>query len=156
MIEGTFIQSSPEEQLRKNGWLLQTTVGRSMEPMLYDRRSLVRIERLTRPPQKYDVLLFRRPSGEYVLHRVLRVGETACMIRGDNCVAAENVPNEWLLGVLTAFSLDGAEMTPVTDKKYQAYVRRHCWVYPLRDTARFFKRGMRKAIKILKTGRKQG
>lgn len=127
-----------------------------MEPMLYDRRSLVRIERLTRPPQKYDVLLFRRPSGEYVLHRVLRIGETACMIRGDNCVAAEKVPNEWLLGVLTAFSLDSAEMTPVTDKKYQAYVRRHCWVYPLWDTARFFKRCIRKAIKILKNGRQKG
>lgn len=155
MTEKRLTYSTPEEQLNKNGWLLQTTVGCSMEPMLYNRRSLVKIKRLTRLPQKYDVVLFRRPRGEYVLHRVLHVGKKTCIIRGDNCVAAETVPNEWLLGVLTAFSLDGAEMTPVTDKKYLAYVRRHCRAYQLRDAVRFFKRSVRKVIKILNSWRKK-
>ncbi len=150
-------QSTPEEQLLRRGRILQTTVGCSMEPMLHHRRSLVEIQRLTAPPKRHDVVLYRRSSGDYVLHRVLRVKGDCYRIRGDNCNWTETVPASQLLGVLTAFSPDGGDMIPVTDKRYQSYVRKRCFILPLKNAALWLRRlpgrCVRKIKKIFHSGK---
>ena len=145
-------QSSPEEQLLRRGRIIQTTVGYSMEPLLHNRRSLVTVERLSAPPKIHDVVLYRRETGEYVLHRIIRIRGDRYRIRGDNCNWSETVPKSRLLGVMTAFSPDGGDMIPVTDKAYQAYVRKHCRQLSLRNGILWLKRlpgrCVRKAKKI--------
>ena len=117
--------STYEEQLRIHGKLLYTNVGDSMYPLLRQKRDLLIIS--PRPEgrcQKYDVVLYRRPNGRCVLHRILKVTEEGYIICGDNRREREKVPEDWIFGILTGIVRDGKEMS-VTDRKYRMYV--HLW-----------------------------
>lgn len=122
-----------EEQLRKHGTLVYTNVGDSMMPLLRQNRDLMVIQK--KGPErlrKYDVAFYRRPAGEYVLHRVLKVCPDSYVICGDNRWNREyDVPDEWILGVLTAVVRDGKEI-PVTDWRYRLYVHVWCDLFYLR------------------------
>ena len=88
-----------EAQLREQGFYVSTTVGWSMFPMLRNRRDRVVVlpvgqERL----RKYDLPLYRRPDGKYILHRIIGVREGEYIIRGDNTYVKEHVPDGWILG----------------------------------------------------------
>ena len=77
--------STYEQQLEQHGSLVYTNVGDSMLPLLRERRDLLIIEK--RSPgrmKKYDIVLYRRPSGKHILHRVLKVRKSDYVIAGDN------------------------------------------------------------------------
>ncbi len=82
-----------------------TTSGTSMYPMLRDRKDVVYLKKLSAPPKKYDVVLFQRDSGAYVLHRIVRVEpDGTCVFCGDNQTVFERVPNpDQLVAVATSF-----------------------------------------------------
>lgn len=67
-------KSTFEEEIAHNGFLLYRNVGDSMLPLIRQGKDLLLI---ARKPQgrlnKYDVPLYRRDSGQYVLHRILKV-----------------------------------------------------------------------------------
>ena len=71
------MQRTIEQELALRGHGLFQTVGDSMEPLLHNRKSTVVIEIPKNMLKKYDVALYRRPGGEYVLHRVIKVVENA-------------------------------------------------------------------------------
>ena len=48
-----------------------TVTGRSMLPLLLDRVSRVKLKAITEP-KRGDMVLYRRDSGTYVLHRLIR------------------------------------------------------------------------------------
>lgn len=105
-----------------------------MEPILHNRRSTVVIEKPEGPLKKYDVALYRRPTGEYVLHRVLRVLDSSYQIRGDHHVGGEIVPAEWILGVMKGYyETEGAQYTSCDSRKYRRYLKslkvRHAWLW---------------------------
>lgn len=120
-----------EEILSEHKLLVYKTEGTSMRPMLRQNRDLVHIVPPAGHLKKYDVALYRRTNGQYVLHRVIKVEKDGYGIRGDNCVGTEQVPEEQVLGVLTAFQRNG-KTRPVTALGYRLYVRLWCWLYPLR------------------------
>ena len=119
--------STYEEQLRLHGSLVYTNVGDSMMPLLRQNRDLLIVERKPEGRcKKYDVVLYRRPAGEYVLHRILKVRRDDYVICGDNRWQREfGVPDDWILGVLTAVVRDGKQIN-VTDSEYRRYVRLWC------------------------------
>ena len=87
------MNDSIETQLAENGFYVSTTVGVSMRPMLRNRRDRIILrpvgeERLC----KWDLPLYRRPDGKYVLHRIIGVEDGYYIIRGDNTYAKEKVP----------------------------------------------------------------
>ena len=47
--------------------------GNSMLPFLVHGRDTVYLSKLKRPVKKGDVLLYRRDSGAYILHRVYKI-----------------------------------------------------------------------------------
>ena len=58
--------------------------GDSMRPTLHPRRDAAVLQALDAWPPKYgDILFFQRGSGEYVLHRVIRVRGDVCFVNGD-------------------------------------------------------------------------
>lgn len=95
-----------------------------MEPLLHNRKSTVVIEGKTSLLKRYDVALYRRPSGQYVLHRVVRVLDGAYLIRGDNRISRERVPQEWVIGVMTGYYEDerGGYIS-CGSAKYRKYLR---------------------------------
>lgn len=97
------MQRTIEQELILNGHSFFQTVGDSMEPLLHNRRSTVVIEKRKNPLKRYDVVLYRRPTGEYVLHRIVKVLQGKYLICGDNRLWRENVPDEWIIGVMIGF-----------------------------------------------------
>jgi signal peptidase I len=91
-----------EDVLARDGYLVYRTRGRSMEPMLRQDRDLITARVPTGRLKKYDVALYKRGSA-YVLHRVVGVRPDHYLIRGDNTYAIERVPDEAVIGVLSAF-----------------------------------------------------
>lgn len=130
-----------EETLAKEGKIIVCVSGRSMIPMLRDRRDTVLIEKADLPLKKHDVAVYRMPSGKLLIHRVLKVREDCYVIRGDNRPNTEYIKPEWIIGVLKEFHRNGKRCDCETNKLYKAYIIwvrasfpvRRCW-YALRDT----------------------
>ena len=81
--------------------------GVSMLPMIVQGRDSVT---LSSPPdrlKKFDIPLYRRKDGSFVLHRVIKVSDTyTCM--GDNQFKAEKgIAQDQIIGVVTAFTRKG-------------------------------------------------
>lgn len=122
-----------EEIIEKNGKYLSTTVGDSMEPLLRHRSNTVVIKRAEQPLKKYDVPLYRRPDGKYVLHRIVAVREKKgyYSIVGDNRWKKEKVPFSWIVGVMEGY-YEGDRYISVEDEDYLKYVRKLTRNYPFR------------------------
>lgn len=121
-----------ETELRDQGRLVYYVRGRSMEPMLRQNRDLVHLRLPEGSLKKNDVALFRRPSGKYVLHRVVGEDERGYIFLGDNCKSREfGVPADTVIGVLTEFVRKG-KVISANDRRYLAYVRLWEIMYPLR------------------------
>ena len=121
-----------EQQIAENGFYISTTVGVSMRPMLRNRRDRV-IIRSTEGKRlsKWDLPLYKRPDGKYVLHRVIEVRDGYYVIRGDNTYAKEHVPDDWIVGVMTEF-YRGERHVLATNRGYRRYAAFWQTVYPLR------------------------
>ncbi len=121
-----------EEVLARDGKLVHTGVGDSMLPMLRPKRDLVIIGRPSGRLKRYDVALYKRGSGQYVLHRVLKARGDEYVLCGDNQWSRERgVTDRQIIGVLTAFVRDGKEI-PVTDPRYRLYAHLWCDLFWLR------------------------
>lgn len=122
-----------EDILQKDGVLVYTNVGVSMMPLLRQHRDLMIIHRYTGSPRlrRYDIPLFKRPDGKYILHRVLWVTTDGYWITGDNQWRLEFVREEQILGVLKAVQRDGRQIQ-TTDRSFRLYTHLWCDLYPIR------------------------
>ena len=122
-----------EECLAENGFLTYRIRGVSMQPMLRQGRDLFTVvPKGSERCKKYDVVLYRRPSDPYVLHRIIEVRPDSYVILGDNCIAKEyGIRDEDILGVLTSFRHNG-HMVSVSDWRYRLYSRGWVFFQPVR------------------------
>lgn len=134
-----------EEVLREKGVYVGPTAGVSMLPMLKNRRDTIVVRLKTQRLQPLDVALYKR-GDDYILHRVLSLTEQGYIIRGDNCYANENVPEEAVIGVLTEFFRKDKHVL-CTDEKYLKYVKKRLKSY---KTRRFFVRIKNKIFGVVK------
>ena len=73
--------------------------GTSMQPLLRQGLDSVALRTLDRPPQKYDILFYRRKDGSYILHRVKEVTPKGLVLWGDNQKAPEyGVTEDMIIG----------------------------------------------------------
>ena len=117
--------------------------GTSMLPMLRQGKDTVVLSPVPEQLQKYDLPLYRMDDGKYVLHRIIRVGETYTC-RGDYLYKAENnIRHDQILAVVTGFSRGGV-MYSVKFWAYRLYCR--IWVesFPLRYFLYRVKRRLRR------------
>lgn len=125
-------KSTFEEQLEKNGKLIYTNKGDSMMPLIKQDRDLLIIKPVQGRLKKYDVPLYRRDSGQYVLHRILKVRQHDYVICGDNRWQKEyGITDSHIIGVLTAVVRNGKEIS-FNDWKYKLYVHLWCDLFPVR------------------------
>ncbi len=140
-------KSTFEEEIRQRGQLIYRNVGDSMLPFIKQGRDVLVISKVNGKLKRYDVPLYKRDSGQYVLHRVLKVRDKTYVICGDNRWQREyGIMDRHIIGVLTAVIRDGKEI-PVTDWKYRIYVHLWCDFFYVRAfvlrTKNFLKRRLK-------------
>lgn len=135
--------------LQSEGSILRPVKGTSMLPMLEQQRDIVKIVRVDGQLKKYDLPLYRRPNGEWVLHRIIAVRKDCYIICGDNCVYREKVPRDWVVGVAVGYYRDGV-YTSLDDRQYLAYARRRVRSRPLRAIKAFCGRVLGKIKSIFR------
>ena len=100
--------------------------GISMLPMLRQGIDSVVLSPLPERLKKYDLPLYRRENGQFVMHRIVKVGETITCI-GDNQFCLEHgLKQEQMIGIVTAF-YRGEKRHSVTEFGYGLYCR--LWHY---------------------------
>jgi signal peptidase I len=119
-------------ELEKHGKLIYTNVGDSMMPLIKQGRDVLIIQKPSGRLKKYDIPLYQRDNGQYVLHRILKVRENDYVICGDNrCHKETGITDSHIIGVLTGIIRNGKEIS-VTDFCYRIYVHLWCDLFPFR------------------------
>ena len=119
--------------------------GTSMLPMLRQGIDTVVLSPVPEKLKKYDLPLYRRENGQYVLHRIVEAGETyTCM--GDNQFDRETgLCHDQMLALVTGFTR-GEKEHRVSEPGYQIYCR--AWHHS-RRVRRFWRRVKRYLRKTL-------
>lgn len=82
--------------------------GNSMAPFLVHGRDTVYLSKVTQPLKKGDMILYRRSSGVYVLHRIYRVRNGSYDLVGDGQVGLEpGIRREQVFAIVTAVCRNG-------------------------------------------------
>lgn len=143
---------SIKEQLENDGSIVHAIKGVSMMPLLRQGIDVAVIEKKGEARcKKYDVPLYLRADGKYVLHRIFEVRENDYVICGDNCSFYEyGITDDDIVGVMSGIIRDG-KFISVEDEWYKRYVKRICGVFPLRiayrRTRHFAGKILRKILK---------
>lgn len=131
-----------EERIKSGGNVSFTPMGVSMYPMLRNGRDSVVLSPLPDRLKKYDVILYRRANGKYVLHRIIGVGEKYTCI-GDNQYQKEKgIEHSQVIAVVSSFTRKGKEYS-VNDFGYKLYCRVWHYTRALRKILRDVKRALR-------------
>ena len=118
-------------ELEKHGKIIYTNVGDSMMPLIKQGRDVLIIQKNDGRLKKYDIPLYQRDSGQYVLHRILKVRENDYIICGDNrCHKETGITDRHIIGLLTGIIRNGREIS-VTDFRYRVYVHLWCDFFPV-------------------------
>ena len=77
--------------------------GNSMSPFLVHGRDTVYLSRLDRPAKRGDVLLYKRESGSYILHRVYKVEKDSYTMVGDAQTQLEQgIRQDQIIAIMTS------------------------------------------------------
>lgn len=122
-----------KEMLDSGGTANFNPHGTSMLPMLHDDGDRVILKKPRGELKKYDLPLYRRTDGAFVLHRVVRRPEngvyTMC---GDNQWALEKgIKHSQIIGVVIEFERKGKKIS-TENKLYKLYARVWVAIMPLR------------------------
>ena len=116
----------------ENGQSVQfSPKGTSMLPMLRQGIDSVTLSPLPRQLCKYDLPLYRRENGQYVLHRIVKCGETYTCIGDNQFVPEVGLRREQMIAVVTAFRR-GEKSCSVSSLSHRVYCRLWHYSRPIR------------------------
>ena len=121
--------SSFEEVLEKDGKLIYTSKGDSMNPLIREGDVLV-IEKVQEPLRKFDIPLYKRSKGDgqYVMHRIISVRNDSYITCGDNRYHWEKIKKTDVIGILRKIIRQGKEVE-LHDPGYDLF---YCRLYSIR------------------------
>lgn len=135
------------ETLDNGGEFSLTVTGTSMVPTIRGGRDRVTLVKAPDRLSKYDLPLYRRRNGAFVLHRVVGIADDGSYILcGDHqWVMEPGILQEQIVGIVTRIERKGRTFS-VDNPHYRCWVLFWCTVLPLR---RFFFRvyGLPGAVK---------
>ena len=134
------------KQLEQGGRVRFGPKGTSMMPMLRQGTDTVELAPLPEKLKKYDLPLYQRDDGQYVLHRIVKAGDTYTCI-GDNQFQLEHgVRPDQMIAVVSAFYRDQTRWE-VTAWQYWLYCRYWHYSRPIRRRWPAVKARLRRLIK---------
>ena len=128
-------------ELKNGNFIIISTSGVSMEPLLHDKKKKNATQVLIRPlsdrPKTGDLPIFIRNDGKYVIHRIIKEitdensGVKMYYTRGDNCIGYEKVPPAAILGTVEEIYRRGRTIK-AADRGYRMYVSIWNTIFPIR------------------------
>lgn len=98
------------EELASGGSAVINIRGQSMLPLMKEGVCNVRIVPAVFPLKRYEIPLYKRENGQFVLHRVIRVKKDSYVCRGDHQIQKEfPVTEDMIIGVADARIAKGKE-----------------------------------------------
>jgi len=120
--------------------------GTSMLPMLRQGIDSVELSPIVGKLKKYDLPLYQRENGQYVLHRIVDAKETYTCV-GDNQFELEpNLRHEQMIARVTAF-YRGSKKISVDMLSHKIYCRMWHWS---RGVRKYWRYGKAKLARILR------
>ncbi len=110
-------------ELEKNGVLAFVPIGNSMWPTLKNRKQTIIVAKKTQKLKHFDVALFQRENGEYILHRVMQTTDDGYITCGDSQFRLETVLESAVIGVMMGF-YRGKKFIDVNDEEYLKEVKK--------------------------------
>lgn len=96
--------------------------GASMLPLIVQGRDSVYIKKPEGRLKKYDIAFFKRRTGEFILHRVVKVKKDSYTMCGDHqYVFEDGIHDSDIIGVVSKLVINGKTILPA-DPKYRRYV----------------------------------
>lgn len=96
--------------------------GMSMFPLLRDQRDSVKLEKITTLPKRKDIILYKRDTGQYVLHRIIKEKNGLYTLVGDNQAYKEYpIRQDQVLGIVTSIIRKGKVINLSKSKRYKLY-----------------------------------
>lgn len=138
------------EQIAAGGSVRFSPKGTSMLPMLRQNIDSVVLVKADRRLNKYDLPLYRRENGQFVLHRVVGVKEDSYTMCGDNQYLYEHgIKEEQILAIMDGF-YRGDTYVSSTDKKYRSYCKRQVAKQYIRGVLLKIRRKIGNILRFLK------
>lgn len=109
--------------------------GVSMLPMLRQGIDTVTLSPLPEKLKKYDLPLYRRTDGHYVLHRIVKTGKTYTCIGDNQFICETGLGQEQMIALVSSFTRGDREYS-VEDWRYRLYCRVWCCSRPVRRFCR--------------------
>ena len=124
-----------QETLENGGEFCLTITGTSMVPTIRGGRDRVTLIKAPQRLQQYDLPLYRRKNGAFVLHRVVEVSEEGSYVMcGDHQWQKEpGILPEQIVGVVSVIERKG-KIFSVENGHYRRWVRFWCRMLPLRKS----------------------
>ncbi len=129
-----------EEKLGSGASVTIQPKGTSMLPLIHQGRDEVILKRPNGRLKKYDIAFYKRASGQFVLHRVIKVRKNDYVFCGDNQSTYEyNITDDMILAVVDKLIIDGKKIS-VDDKDYLKYCKKHLLNIKKRRVIGYFKK----------------
>ncbi len=121
-----------EEKLKTGGTVEIPIRGTSMLPLLHEGRDTVVLTAVSGRLKKFDLPLYRRENGAFVLHRVIGADEKGYVMCGDNqWVREKGVEDGQLIGLVCEINRNGKKID-VNSFRYKSYCRFWYMLLPVR------------------------
>ena len=132
------------EQLASGKKVRFAPMGTSMLPMIRQNEDTVVLRSAPPRLKKYDLPLYRRKNGQFVMHRVVGIAKDGSYIMcGDNqCVREYGITDRNILAVADGYYHGGSYIS-CGDKDYLRYCRRRVFMQKIRG----FKAKIKSVIK---------
>ncbi|MBR0540683.1 MAG: S24/S26 family peptidase [Clostridia bacterium] len=121
-----------EEELAAGGQFEISIKGTSMLPLLVQGRDTVTLTAVNEPLEKYDIPLYRRKDGGFVLHRVVKAENGCYTMCGDNqWVLEKGIEHSQVIGKVCKITRKG-KCFETTNSRYKLYCRVWQFLFPIR------------------------
>lgn len=99
-----------KEMIEQNMDVSIVISGNSMSPFLVNQRDVIYLSKINRKLKKGDLVLYQRLSGQYVVHRIVKVKKSGYYLAGDNQIAIEGpILDKQIFGLVTKVKRKGIE-----------------------------------------------
>lgn len=133
-----------KEQLAAGKSVRFSPKGISMLPMLREGKDTVTLSAAPVRLKKYDIPLYQRDDGKYILHRIVAAGDDYTCVGDNQFVYEKGIRPDQIIAVVTAFSRAEKDHS-VKELSYKFYCRFWHYTRPLRH---FWRRGCGKLKRI--------